>query len=295
MKEREFIEFVSKIEPHASMDQRITNRLLNYDATHDNFNQKTKILGQLLVSRINKLSPSLPKVVAVLFVLAIIGSTTALAAGYYIKSYSSQFSVISEPELKLPKDLVKRHFGGHTTKSTTTMENGKLVTIGPETYNDEDVNSGDKAFGELGLPNLFPTYLYNNYIVDDSGIIYGEEEISDGSKSTYIAANFTSFDSKKLIYVEYVPSKVSKKDSPNSLATDDFAKEDFTSSQYITENGLICNLIEAVTDDTISATIYFDSNSIGNATYLISFSHVKMNEVKEVLDSIPISVNENNK
>ena len=295
MKEREFIEFVSKIEPHTSMDQRIINRLLNYDTSMDNFQHKKYILSQLLINRINKLSHSLPKFVAIAFILAIIGSTTVLAAGYLTQSYSSESRAISSPEIKMPKVLAKKHFGGHTITSTKTMENGKLITIGPEDYNDVDVKSGDKAFAELDLPNLFPTYLYDNYILDNNGIIYVEEEKSDGSKFTCIVATFLSFDTKKLIYIEYVPSKASKKESSNTSATNDFTKEDFTTSQYIANNGLICNLKEAVMDDTISARIYFNSNSIGKANYLISFSHVKMDEVKEVLDSIPISVNEDSK
>jgi hypothetical protein len=60
-------------------------------------------------------------------------------------------------------------------------------------------------------------------------------------------------------------------------------------STYTAKSGILCNLTIDEKNDIISADIIFDSKTLGNAHFMISCTHIQIDEVKDILDSIPFT------
>jgi hypothetical protein len=282
MKEDRFIDIMKTIKPDPDMDQRMIDHLINYeDSTSDQsiINMIKAICNKKIFFRNISISVST-------FLLFIMLGTTTAFAGYLIKSYLvNDYYVIKEPDAGLLAERNITSYGeGHVNK--TVYVDGKIIEK-PEDVNKEDVKYGDEVFGLLGLPNLIPTYLYNNYLVEEGGYKFIEGKTNDGSEYKKIAGGFFSVNTSKYVYIDFSPSNGTMKDTDLILADNNLSKEDIKSSSYTTKGGLTCNLTEDEKNDMITAIILFDSEALGNAYYLLSFTHIDKEEVKTILDSIP--------
>lgn len=295
MKESEFKDILSRINTDTTMDQQIVDNLINYEAS-SNHTFQAKWLSNLNTTKNDKkLLSKISKSIAAVVLLAILGTTTALAASY-LKSYTAEFEVVPETELGPPADtLVRKEFGeGHKNETKTTYDSaGNVIEfIGPEDPNHDDVKYGNEAFAEIGLPNLIPTYLYDNYLLEEGGYIYVEQLRQDGFIMKKISAGFYQGDSGKYVFVDFLPSDQSSNYGIIAYLDSELSTKDFITSTYINKGGLTCNLVENSKHGIVSSTILFDSETLGNATYGISFTNIKMDEIEAILDSIPINVTE---
>lgn len=293
MKNEKIKKIISNIDTDISMDRRITDHLLNYqeltDITHNKAlsqrNNNTLLFNQAL--------HNFTRTAAAILLFTIFGTTTVLAANYLIKSYTADLEIIPEVELSPPQDsTMKQHFGtGHKneTRITRDAEGNILETQIPEDPKNEDIKFGDEAFSKLELPNLIPTYLYDHYLLGEGGYLYTAYS-HDGNISSQISASFFNVDTDKQVYLYFHPSKTSTKDNTMTYMTNEFKEEDLITSTYVTEGGLTCNLVENEKYGLIDATIIYDSEQLGNATYFLDFVSIPMNEVKAILDSIPINM-----
>jgi hypothetical protein len=233
------------------------------------------------------------KTTAIIILFTFLGTTTVLAADYLIRSYTANLEITPEVESGPPQEnKLKQHFGpGHKNESKITRdaEGNILETQIPEDPNNDDVKYGDEVFSKLGLPNLIPTYLYDNYLLREGGYLYIEDSLKDGSISSQISAHFFSADNGKQIYLYFHPSETSTKDHTMTYMTNDFTEDDYTTSTYVSKGGLICNLVKIEKHSLIDATIIYDSEQLGNATFFLDFVSIPMDEVKAILDSIPIT------
>ena len=293
MKENKVFELIANIDTDLSMDQRITEQLMN-DQTITEHTTKNAWL-QLKYSRLYH-NPTLLRFVrtaAIILIFTFLGTTTVLAANYLIRSYRADLEIIPEVELGPPQEnTVKQRFGpGHKNESRITRdaEGNILEAQIPEDPNHEDIKYGDEVFAKLGLPNLIPTYLYDNYLLGEGGYLYTEYSLEDGTISSQISAHFFSVDTGKQIYLYFHPSEASTEDNTMTYMTNEFTEDDYSTSTYVSKGGLICNLVENEEHDLIDATIIYDSELLGNATFFLDFVSIPMDEVETILDSIPIS------
>jgi hypothetical protein len=285
VKEKRFNEILQSIKPDSAMDQRIINRISNYESSNTENNLSDKLVWMFSHKVVHS---NVFKTAAAFVMLIILGTTTALAASYIIKSYTvKEYNVIPEPDYSKALDRTITSYGeGH--KNVTVYQDGKLIEK-PEDTNKEDVKYGDEVFALLGLPNLVPTYLYEHYLLEEGGYKYIEGKCSDGSKYKQISAGFYCLGATKYVFIDFIPSEDSMKDTEITFANNDLLKEDLKISTYTTPGGLICNLSEDDNSDLITAHVIFDSEVLGNAEYLLSFTHIDMEEVKKILGSIPIT------
>lgn len=295
MKNEKVKKLFASIDTDRSMDQRITDHLLNYQEITDNKHNKT--LSQLIncIFFYHQTLHRFTRLAAAIILITIFGTTTVLAANYLIRSYTADLEIIPEVELGQPQEsTVNQRFGtGHKNESRIVRdaEGNILEAHIPEDPNNEDVKYGDEVFSQLGLPNLIPTFLYDNYLLGEGGYLYTEYS-HDDNRSAMISAYFFSVGNDKQIYLYFHPSKTSTKDNTMTYMTNEFKEEDLITSTYVTEGGLTCNLVENEKHGIIDATIIYDSEQLGNATYFLDFVSIPMEEVKTILDSIPISAGE---
>ncbi len=289
MKDDRIKEVFANIDTDISMDQRITDQLMNYQSITNISNMKARFLIT------NHTVTSFARMAAIIVLVIFCGTTTVLAGNYLIMSYKANFEVIPETELGPPLEYsVKQRYGtGHKNESRITRDSeGNIIEAHiPEDPNHDDIKYGDEVFSKLGLPNLIPTYLYDNYLLGEGGYLYTEITLEDGSISSQISASFFSINASKNIYVYFTPSKAPIKNKTITYMTG-LTEEDYITSTYVTRGGLICNLVENPKYDIIDAAILFDSEQLGNASYFLDFVWVPMDEVKAILDSIPITVEE---
>lgn len=282
MKESRLKEAMHNIDSDASMDQRITEKLIHYNTTP---HQSRKI----------PVFSFLPKAAAAVLIFIILGTTTAFAAGYFIKSYKVKYSHIQLSDEILdkltPVKAIKSFGSGHKNEYKTTYDPEGNVTscIQPEDQDKEDMKYGDEAFAYIGLPNLVPTYLYDHYLLTEGGYKYAETKLDDGTVLKQLFASFFYVKSSKRVYLQYFPSETSTKNLLNYLTDNTRKKSDFINETYTAKSGLICNLRKDKKNNLISVTIQFDSNSIGNASYYLCFCDIQMEEAKDILDSIPVT------
>lgn len=292
MKEKDFRKFINTIDTDASIDQRITDQLMNYEVDTLIINRNRLPVVNLKNLRGRRLISSMTKAAAVILLFAIVGTTTALAATYLVKSYKVKYEVVPESDLgPVPEREIISFGTGHKNESGTfyDAEGNLTFSYGPEDPNDEDIKFGDEAFTALGLPNLTPTYLYDNYLVQEPGYRYIKPKSDDGSEfKDELFVSFFTVGSSKHVYLDFFPQETSTQDITLSIPTN--MAEDLTNtSTYTTKGGLICNLRESEKYNIIDAIIMFDSDTLGNGFYAICFTDIQMDEAKEILDSIPIT------
>lgn len=254
MKESEFRNTLLKLDTDTSMDKRILEHCLSYG----NSNNITKCY-----SRIKSYLNYIPRVALFIIIITTFGTITTFATIHYVTSY--------------PVDVL-------TIDDMVIEEYESVRTHVP-------YKNGDEAFSVLNLPNLVPTYLLDNFKLSlYDNYTYYEEEFPNGMINKQIYTKFISKSGPgRIVYFYYSPSDTSQKNTiVTTVATDD----SITTSTYITKNGLTCNIIEKNDDDIFSssatALIIFDSKSLGNGSLFFDFHDVEMNEIKDILDSIPI-------
>lgn len=307
MKECEFIDMIERIDTKPSTDQKITEQLLNYDAS-------SKQPAQLFSSekRLCHL-PYISKIAAACILIALFGTTTAIASNFFLKTYHVDINFKSD---KAKDDPHKNPFHNRSKEYKTKYfgrgprvfdEKGNLITSNKKETTDERGNiyddtglgtnfvynpqkSGEEAFKVLGLPNLTPTYLYDNYILDQNGYMYMKSE-NKGTIQKKLAVEFITHQTdtnSKFVYIEYYPNENDKSPKTSTYVVDDDPSL-YSASTYTTKGGLICNIVSQKNSDDISAQIEMKSDTLGSGTFLISFSHIDMDEIKVILDSLPIT------
>lgn len=294
MKENDFKKVISSLAPDASMDQRITEKLIHYEFNTNKANQLLQVDHSFSIKNSLTLIHKLPKIAVAILILVVVGGTTAAAVGYFLKSYPAEYRIVSIKDYDLSTESETIHFGeGHKNVTTTiTDAEGNITerTI-PEDPNHDDVKYGDEVFQKLELPNLIPTYLFDRYLLTEGGYRYIEHRLSDGTTSAEIAASFFTVGSSKHVYIQFMPCDISADDAV-LLVSNDVLKGGYKKSTYTAKNGLICNMIEYDNESIIDATILFDSDKLGNAMYFLCFTDIQKDEAKAILDSIPINATE---
>lgn len=280
----------NNIDTDPSMDQRITEQLMNYPTARDSrLNAAWYYIKNSFISR-NSALYSITRIAAIIILITFLGTTTVLATNHLIMTYKADMAIVPEEDFDSPPEYtVKEHYGtGHPNSTTITKDaEGNIIETKPEDPNGEDKKYGDEVFKRIGLPNLIPSYLYEHYLLGEGGYLYIESPNDDGSPYREISAFFYAVNSGRKVYVYFSPSDASTKDRTMTYMTDRLAK-DYVTSIYTTSGGLLCNIVQDKIDGLIGATIYFDSEKLGNGAYFISFDSVSMAEVEDILNSLPI-------
>lgn len=252
MKEYEFRNTLLKLDTDTSMDKRILEHCLSYG----NSSNITKCYN-----RIKSYFNYIPRVALLIIIITTFGTITTFATIHYVTSYP------------------------------ITIEADDQVLEEYESVRTQHVpyKNGDEAFSVLNSPNLVPTYLLDNFKLPQDYTYY-EVEFPNGRINKQIYAKFIAKSGPgRIVYFSYSPSDTSLKDTSVTVVTDD----SITTSTYITTSGLTSTIIEKNDDDIYSssaiASIYFDSESLGNGSLFFNFHDVEMNEIKDILDSIPIA------
>jgi Ni,Fe-hydrogenase I large subunit len=298
MKENKLCDIISKIDTDASMDQRIKEKLLTHEVNAGIVNPLKCLTAKLNMMFKVSYFRAISKVAAAVLIFAVVGTATAWAASYFFKSYPAEFEVIPEVEHNstIEKEVTAYGEGHKNERRTITDSDGNVIeSYGPEDPNDDDIKYGNEVFAALGLPNLIPTYLYDNFLLEEGGYRYIEQKYDEDTIYKSIKAGFYSENTTKYVFIDFNPSDTSTEDSTIMYADDTSTKESFHTTTYVTDGGLICNLINNTEDEheTTSATIFYDSETLGNACYLLSFSNIERDEIEAILDSIPITITNN--
>ena len=329
MKENDFKDIISKLNIDNSMNQRITEHLLNNEKCTSSNNQRKWRANLFVFNNKKSFFRAASKVAIAIAVLAVVGTATAWAASYFMKSYPVEIQVKTEEELGITRnedgDLnlgfdyrtapIQRFGKGHKLRGEGLLdasrkakyENSRYIEelgitlpspYGPEDPNphESDIKSGDEVFAVLGLPNLVPTYLFENYLLEDGGYRYKEPRLDANTSYKQISAGFYSSTyytdntpTPKYVYFDFIPSETSTKDALITYADNASTVSQYIITTYVTKGGLICNLVQKPDDDGITANINYDSETLGNASYMLSFSNIEMDEVEAILDSLPIT------
>lgn len=329
MRENKFSTVLSKVTTDPAMDQRITEYLLNYQElsqARDKSNKHSKLLFLLTSKHPRPLFYHISKTAAAIVLLTILGTATAWAASYIVKSYPIDIQLKQtenltdylaneiEHEPKPEKTTILR-FGDYEIRSIVYRdadgniiepdENGNFLDADGNVFAYEDetdraiasykdydpAKGGKEVFELLGLPNIIPTYLYENYKLDPGGYVYKEEEFADRTVKR-IEALFEYGSYQKSVYISYRPVE-NTGDTKESLyiIEDDIA--DYEKTTYTAKTGLLCNILyKKGHNELTSAEIHFTDAAMGDGIYSFSFDRIEMDEVKAILDSIPMSSSE---
>jgi len=320
MKESELKKILTKPVMDQSMDQRITDSLLYHEANAGKKNYKVGWMrtGYLFSQKV--LNYSISKIAIAVFVLAIVGVGTAWAARSDVKSYSTDIKImteeeIDEEELLYPdseKTIKKRYGTGNKMIGLLMDHNGNIREIDEDGYytfedgskflapfipdpnrHDNDRKSGNEAFAEIGYSNLIPTYLYENYLLGEGGFVYKEETLSNNVNHQYIDASFFQDylykDFTESIYIHFTSSETSVKDPASIFIVDNDDENNYIYSSYTTKGGILCSALEDEENNSVMFHINFDSETMGNGMMSIEFINMKMDKMKEILDTIPLT------
>lgn len=311
MKESEFNDLIDRINMDTSMDQRMEDLLLQYDYTTNDKKEDNYTKDKLtIIRRFTSLS-TLVKAASVLILLAAIGTSTAvMASNIFIHSYtvpisikdakdmpkattSSECKITSSRNLQFGEGIRLFDKDGNILSSiddTVYDEEGNVIdnsSISTADYTYTPEQNGSDAFHVIGIPDLTPTYLYDHYILDEDGYQYSEKtyqinETKDDIVNSISAHYFTS--TQKDVNVQYMPS--SGEVYLTTTYYDGVDIENITKSTYETKNGLTCTIIN--NEGIIDVHIFFNSLSIGNGELMLNFCNIDMDEIKDILDSIPV-------
>lgn len=315
-----------------AMDQNITDALLNIDSHTDKSNNYKANARTRYLANNKWLRYRFSKAAVIILALVLIGTGTVLATGLYVRSYTHERKVITKDEyyketgididdLSLyGEDIIKKSFGAGnkmisplrdpqgnvyeiTDDGKIIMDDGTIIiplyVPDPDRY-EKAKKAGDDAFAEFGLPNLLPTYLYDNYILGESGFTCFESTQDDATHKWLMGEfimdgyNTEDFLSER-IWMSFSSSEISLKNQQSILVSNNWTEDDFIYSTYTTKGGVLCTIselnIESITDTAghINVDIVFDSDTIGTGHLLIEFIGFKdkMDKVKEILDTLP--------
>ena len=85
------------------------------------------------------------------------------------------------------------------------------------------------------------------------------------------------------------PSETSQKNAKWVHIRDDVNEDDYIYSSYTTQGGIICSIIEDLTSGNIIVYISFESESMGNGSLMIEFINMEMDNITEILETIPLT------
>jgi hypothetical protein len=322
MRENKFRTILSKVTTDSAADQRITEYLLNYpelSQAGDKSNKHSKLLFSLTSKHRLPLFYHISKTAAAIVLLTILGTATAWAAGYFVKSYPIDMQIKQVEDLTdymgngpKPEKTTTLRFGDYEIRSTVYWDadgniiepdangniidkDGSVLAYGDKTgrviasYKDYDPTKGAKEVFELiGLPDIIPTYLYENYKLDPGGYIYKEEEFTDRTVKQIAALfEYRGYQKSVCIYYRPVGDTVDTKESLYIIEGD---ISDYEKTTYTTKTGLLCNILYTKGPNKLSsAEIHFTDAALGDGIYSFSFDRIEMDEIKAILDSIPMS------
>jgi hypothetical protein len=327
MKEKEFEKLLAQSKIDEAMDNRIEDNLLLYNPSVSSNLAKGKItkLNKMLYSRAFHFAY---KAAAVVVVLAVVGGATAWAAKKLVKTYPTEIRTVTEEELineyeelgidydeyqkKVAERSVRKNFGtGNSMVSPITDTEGNILepdengfihfsdgsTFKPAAARDpkgheKDRISAEEAFAELGIPNLIPDYVYDNYFVSEGGFRYVETAYDDWTAKTLTVSFFPDYKSpeyaegdlfRKRIYFTFSPFK----ELPETPGVSMIGKKNPGEiSSYTTINGIECTIL---TDTNIMAFIYYSSDTIGDGHMAVEFVGHTMDEATRILDMLSLT------
>lgn len=334
MKEEDLKRILIQPKMDKSMDNRISDKLLSYNPD-GNLKLNTGRLTNKL--KYKKGIQFISKAAAVILVLIIVGGATAWAAGLLVKTKPVNIKTVTKEEIdniyeemgidrdeshkKYIQNRTKKVFGnGNQILLPVFDSDGNLVecdkdgilhfkdgstvksmarALDPERH-EKDRKNSDEAFTELGIPNIIPDYIYENYFVGMEGFIYTE----------YTQEGHTAKDIMVCFYPDYTApvfaDDLNKDDYMNpyskviwftisstgetEISTDILSEREdedkSTISTYTTKNGITCTIQEY---EHILAYIHFSSETLGNGSIMIEFHDTTMEKVKEILDMLPLT------
>lgn len=348
MKESQLKKILTTPQMDASMEHRIADNLLFHDINTNNSNQEAERMRALCRFTQNSGSNFITKIGFAVFVLAIVGAATVWAAGLFVKSYPVDISyVTTEENNKQREEIIKeggavsifdkdkmtvKHFGAgnaigllitdydgrllqpdengnYVRKDGTIIEKSEAEAYKNMSRKERNKKNGDDAFAELGIPNLVPTAIYEQYYLDRDGFTYKEQTFSDdfiGKEITahFITNNYGQIDKLQDVWFSFSPSSTSTKDAGVTSVRDDLGK-DIITSNYTTKTGIQCTIEEysyegySIGKDHLmkeeftqlkkTVHIQFDSETIGNGFMMIEFTDTDLDTVKAILDTLPLS------
>ena len=327
MKESDLKRILTTPTTDDAMDQNITDALLNIDSHTDRSNNyRVKNSTKYLAN--NKLSGyRFSKVAVIILALVLIGTGTALAAGFYVKTYTHEWKNMTKEEyyeetgidideaLLNREDIIRKSFGAGNKMITLprdaegnvleindegliVLEDGTIITPryipDPDRY-EKAKKAGDEAFAELGFANLLPTYIFDNYILGDLGFICSEIT-QDGTTyknlmGEYVLDGYITGDfHSEWIWVNFKPLHETAINQQSILIDNNRTEDQYINSTYTTKGGVLCNISEHNLGN-ITADIVFESDTIGNGHLMIEFVGFrnKMDKVNEILDTLPFN------
>jgi hypothetical protein len=260
LKENKFKNLNLKLDTDSSMDERILEHFTTFSKSTNAFKFKKRVKSFFI---------HIPRVAVLFTILIVCSSLVGWAAIKYVKTYPIDI------QIQIPE------------------ENDNVISNSERTR--QHFKKVEDAFAILELPNLFPTYVMNNYYLNNDRCTYMETKYDDGSVSKEIYASFYSNDAQaKRVDITFLPTLTSQKDSGVTMLTD----ANVTTSAYVTKSGLHCSIAEIDGEedfeDGIIAFLNFDSETLGYGCYSIYFDDIEIKEIKKILDSIPIVEKETN-
>lgn len=322
MKENDIKKILSKPIMDQSMEDKILNVVLYYDPNNKRINY-IKNNEPSMNQRINlssKVNFNLSRIAIILIALLIIGTGTVYAASIYVKSYKTNIKFMTENELlelREKSDVTvfelvdKKVFGtGNRQVTLLTDSNGEYLEMDEEGYyifedgskykpnyeinknrHELDKKSGDEAFAEIGYQNIIPTYLYENYLLSEGGYHYSELRSKDNITRKDIVADFfpdyfKKLDFNKRVWITFSIDNMNRTEY-GAIHINDNASN-YINSSFTTKNGIVCTIMESTIGKQILVHINFSSEEISSGSMMLEFHFIDMDEVKEILDTIPL-------
>jgi hypothetical protein len=303
MRECEFSKILSKADTDPSMDQRIKEQLISrLDNQIESYkNNKERVFFSLFhIKNILVSYNPIAKVALFLVLITLAGTATVWAANYLVKTYHLTIHVQDIKELDTSKNTnellyeTKKRFGEYIDQTIIRKDaKGNILPPDEESKdslflnNYDPIKAGNEAFEQLDFPNLTPTYLIDYYKLDTRGYCYLEQHFKDSIKKSISTLYMNGGKAVNLYFSPMLDA--SKTDTVTYIMNiEGYETDKYTKSSYTNKNGIICNLIEYENMD-VFAEIHFKSDTLGDGSYSISFVGITMDEIEEILDSIPIT------
>ena len=327
MKESDIRKVLKQPKMDEVMDRRIEDSLLSYDpnVSFKLNNGKLIKLNKRIYTKTFNLAA---KAAAVVLILTAVGSATAWAARLLVKTYPTEIKTITEEEYKnrieeqgidyeeyqknILENAVKKKFGEGNVRVSPMrdskgnilepdengfihFEDGSLfkpsVARDPKGH-EKDRKNGEEAFAELGLPNLIPDYIYDNYLVAEGGFTYLENNY-DGKMFKWLTVSFfpdymsDEFADendlfRKTIYFTFSPYDELPQ-NPGVVLIGGVGTGDITS--YTTINGVECTILK---NENILVFINYSSEIIGDGQIMVEFIGHGWDEAKKILDMLTL-------
>lgn len=327
MKEKEFEKLLAQSKIDGAMDNRIEDNLLLYNPSVSSSLIKGKVikLNKMLYSRAFRFAY---KAAAVVAVLAAVGGATAWAAKKLVKTYPTEIRTVTEDELadeyeeqgidydeyqkSVTERSIRKNFGsGNSMVSPITDTEGNILEADENGYitfsdgsifkpaaardpkgHEKDRISAEEAFAELGIPNLIPDYVYDNYFVKEGGFRYVETAYDGWISKILTVSFFPDYKSPEYAEGDLVRKTINFTFSPFKELPETPGvtmignKNPGEISSYTTINGIECTILKNI---NIMAFIYYSSDTIGDGHMAVEFIGHTMDEATRILDMLSLT------